>query len=161
MTRHLLPGTVGNFRGVFRTFGKFWELLGTFRDVLETIRDFHRLNVICDEQLPTASELSQTLVTDARRGRAPRGGTARGTRCWAATGASCWCTAGRGLHSSTFQLKPKPFWSPTRVPLSNRLGENHAPNVSHKLLLILSRKVNECKPLARGSALLRRRAHRV
>jgi hypothetical protein len=40
---------------------------------------------------------------------------------------------GQGLTLVHFSAQPKPLWSPTRVPLSNRLGEHHAPNVSHKM----------------------------
>ena len=40
----------------------------------------------------------------------------------------------RGLHSSTFQLNLSRFGHP-RVPLSNGLGENHAPNVYHRMCL--------------------------
>ena len=36
---------------------------------------------------------------------------------------------------STFQLKLSRFAHAFRVPQSNRLGGNHAPNVSHKLCL--------------------------
>jgi len=50
---------------------------------------------------------------------------------------------GRCLHSSTVQLNTRPLFSstqavlvtPPRVPLSNRLGGNHAPNVPHKMCL--------------------------
>jgi len=42
---------------------------------------------------------------------------------------------GQGLTLVHFPAQPKPFWSPTRVPLSNRLGETHVTNVSHKLCL--------------------------
>ena len=37
----------------------------------------------------------------------------------------------RQLFSSTWAVSV----TPPRVPLSNRLGENHAPNVSHKMCL--------------------------
>ena len=37
----------------------------------------------------------------------------------------------RPLFSSTLAV----LVTPSRVPLSNRLGENHAPNVSHKTCL--------------------------
>jgi len=42
---------------------------------------------------------------------------------------------GRGLNSSTFQLDLSRIGHTLLVPLSNRLGENHAPNVSQKLCL--------------------------
>ena len=42
---------------------------------------------------------------------------------------------GRGLHSSTSQVNLSRFGHTSHVPLSNRLGENHAPNVSHKMCL--------------------------
>ena len=43
--------------------------------------------------------------------------------------------AGRGLRSSTFQLNLSRFGHTSRCPLSNRLGEIHAPNASHKMCL--------------------------
>jgi len=51
----------------------------------------------------------------------------------APTGGALKRHVGRGVHSSTFQLKLSRFGHTSRVPLSNRLGENHAPNVSHKM----------------------------
>jgi hypothetical protein len=41
----------------------------------------------------------------------------------------------QGLALVHFPAQPKPFSSPTPVPLSNRLGENHAPKVSLKMCL--------------------------
>jgi hypothetical protein len=42
----------------------------------------------------------------------------------------------QGLTIVHFSAEPKPFLvTPPRVPLSNRLGENHAPNVSNKMCL--------------------------
>ena len=45
---------------------------------------------------------------------------------------------GRGLDSSTFQLNHALLVTPLPVPLSNILGENHGPNVSHKMCLRLA-----------------------
>ena len=42
--------------------------------------------------------------------------------------------APRGLHSSTFQLNLSRV-TPPRDPLSNRLGEDYASNVSHNMCL--------------------------
>ena len=36
---------------------------------------------------------------------------------------------GRGVHSSTSQLNLRRFGHTSLVPLSDRLGENHAPNI--------------------------------
>ena len=44
-------------------------------------------------------------------------------------------SAGRGLHSFTSQLNLSSLVTPPCVPLSNRLGENHAPNVSNIMCL--------------------------
>jgi hypothetical protein len=43
--------------------------------------------------------------------------------------------AGRGLHPSSFELDLSRFGHLHMFPLSNRLGENHAPKVSHKMCL--------------------------
>ena len=46
------------------------------------------------------------------------------------------CTGDQGLTLVHLSPQPKPSWSTTqRVRLSIRLGENHAPNVSHKMCL--------------------------
>ena len=42
---------------------------------------------------------------------------------------------GQGLTLVQFSARPQPFWSHLCVPLCHRLGENHAPNVSHKTCL--------------------------
>ena len=42
---------------------------------------------------------------------------------------------GKGLLSSTFQLNLGRVGHNSPYPLSDRLGENHAPNVSHKICL--------------------------
>jgi len=41
----------------------------------------------------------------------------------------------QGLTLVHFSAQPKPFCSHHIVPLSDRLGENHAPNASHKMCL--------------------------
>jgi len=42
---------------------------------------------------------------------------------------------GRGLHSSTFRLNLSRFGHTFRVPVFDRLRENRATNVSHKMCL--------------------------
>ena len=54
---------------------------------------------------------------------------------------------GRGLHSFTSQLDLSRFFIvPSRVPLSDRLGGNHAPNVSHKMRLRFVEKLTSVSP---------------